>query len=222
MFDVSWHSLCCPPLFEFTMLRSANDLTDFSIAATDGDIGQVEGFCFDESQWMAHHIVLNTGGWLHARKVLIPSLSVERVDSQTRAIEMALTREEVKNCPAAAETQQHHGVAPAKLRSTKKMAGYSIAASDGAIGHLDDFIIDDETWTIRYLVVDTRNWWPGKKVMLSPRWIKRLDWKKHKVEVGLSRAQIEDSPEYDDSSVIDRDYEERLYKHYGEPGYWNG
>lgn len=108
------------------------------------------------------------------------------------------------------------------VRSTRDLQEFTLAASDGEIGHVDDFIIDDETWTIRYLVVDTRNWWPGKKVMLSPAWIRAVDWRKHRLKVELSRKEIRNSPEYDDSSIIDRDYEERLYQHYGQTGYWAG
>ena len=55
------------------------------------------------------------------------------------------------------------------------MTGYHIEATDGGIGHVKDFIIDDETWAIRYLEVDTRNWWPGKKVLVSPQWINRRE-----------------------------------------------
>jgi uncharacterized protein YrrD len=223
------------------MLRSVNDLADFSIGATDGDIGQVEGFCFDEERWNVHYIVVNTGGWLHARRVLIAPASVERVDWNTRTIEMALTREEVKNSqridrrdryswrPRRLETKKQtknssvaQVTASEHLRNTRQLGGFGLAARDGAIGHLDDFIIDDESWMIRYLVVDTRNWWPGKKVMLSPHWIKRVSWRKRNIEVELSRKQIKDSPEYDDSSLVDRDYEERLHRHYGQPGYWSG
>ena len=49
------------------------------------------------------------------------------------------------------------------LRSSHDVSGYHIHAADGEIGHVEDFIIDDETWAIRYLIIDTRNWWPGKR-----------------------------------------------------------
>jgi len=73
------------------------------------------------------------------------------------------------------------------LRSTNDVNGHDIQASDGEIGHVDDFIVDDETWAIRYLVVDTRNWWPGKKVLVSPKWIERISWDERKVFVNLDR-----------------------------------
>ena len=101
------------------------------------------------------------------------------------------------------------------LRSILEVTGYHISAEDGDIGHIDDFIIDDETWMIRYLVVDTRNWLPGKNVLVSPSWAEELDWAKSKVSVGVSRDKIKNSPEYDPSTAISPDYEERLRHHYG-------
>jgi hypothetical protein len=108
-----------------------------------------------------------------------------------------------------------------RLRSTKEVDGFYLAANDGAIGHVDDFIIDDQTWTIRYIVVDTRNWWPGKKVVISPRWITRVDWQRHKIYLDMLCNEIRNSPEYDDSSSIEREFEERLHDHYRQPGYWS-
>jgi hypothetical protein len=105
------------------------------------------------------------------------------------------------------------------LRSTHDVSGHVIQAADGEIGHVDDFIIDDETWTIRYLIIDTRNWWPGKKVLVSPQWIKRVSWRELKVFINLSRDTIRNSPEYTEESLT-RDYETRLHGHYNCQGYW--
>ena len=106
------------------------------------------------------------------------------------------------------------------LRSTHDVSGRDIEAKDGAIGHVEDFIIDDETWAIRYLVVDTRNWWPGKKVLISPKWIKRVSFGESKVFVNLSRNTIKQSPDYTDASLLNRDYESKLHRHYHRKGYW--
>jgi len=108
------------------------------------------------------------------------------------------------------------------LRSTDAVSGYHIQALDGEIGHVEDFIIDDETWAIRYLIVGTRNWWPGKKVLVSPQWIERVSWNESKVFVNLSRETIKQSPEYTAESLITRDYETGLYGHYRLEGYWTG
>jgi hypothetical protein len=106
------------------------------------------------------------------------------------------------------------------LRSTHTVSGYEIHALDGDLGHVEDFIIDDGTWTIRYLIINTGNWWPGKKFLVSPHWIKRVSRAESKVFVNLSRAAIQKSPEYTNESLPDRDYEAGLYKHYNHKGYW--
>ena len=106
------------------------------------------------------------------------------------------------------------------LRSTKAVDGYHIQTADGEIGHVEDFIIDDEMWAIRYLIIDTRNWWPGKKVLLSPKWIESISWDESKVFVKISCDAIKQSPAYIDGSMIDRDYESKLHGHYNRQGYW--
>jgi len=106
------------------------------------------------------------------------------------------------------------------LRSTHEVTGYHFHALDGEIGHVDDFIIDDDTWAIRYLVVATKNWWPGKKVLISPKWIESVSWDAREVVIGLSRESIKAAPEYTDDSLLTRDYETGLYGYYDREGYW--
>jgi hypothetical protein len=107
------------------------------------------------------------------------------------------------------------------LRSTKAITGYEIQGLDGQIGHLEDFVIDDTTWAIRYLIVATRNWWPGKRVLISPKWIDRVSWDESKVFINLSRQAIKHSPEFTEEALITRDYESGLHEHYQRPGYWD-
>ena len=107
------------------------------------------------------------------------------------------------------------------LRSTADVAGYDIEASDGSIGHVQDFIFDDESWTIRYLVVDTVNWWPGgEKVLVATQWIDRIDWELRRVFTPLTRGNVKNSPPYDETQLLDRQYEERLHDAYQRGGYW--
>ena len=106
------------------------------------------------------------------------------------------------------------------LRSTRAVTGHHLQAQDGEIGHVEDFVIDPETWAIRYLVAGTRNWWPGKTVLLSPRWIERISWSEAKVFISLTREEIKQSPGFLDDSVLDRDYETILHAYYNRPGYW--
>lgn len=108
------------------------------------------------------------------------------------------------------------------LRSSDKVSGYHILGTDDEIGHVKDFIFDDKDWAVRYLLVDTRNWWPGgKKVILGTQWIQRIDWSDSTVQTKLSREQIKNSPEYDETSTLSRDYEKDLHRYYGHQGYWD-
>jgi hypothetical protein len=107
------------------------------------------------------------------------------------------------------------------LRSAEAVSGYYVHASDGDVGHVEDFVIDDRDWAIRYMVVDTRNWLPGKKVLVAPEWIGEISWSNSTVQVSLSRRQIENSPEYDPSRPLERPYETSLYDYYGRPRYWD-
>jgi hypothetical protein len=106
------------------------------------------------------------------------------------------------------------------LRSTQVVASYQVEATDGEIGYVEDFILEDDSWTIRYLAIDTRNWLPGKKVLVSPQWISSIDWTQGEVHINLSREGLKQSPEYDNSKLISREYETQLYRHHGQTGYW--
>jgi len=106
------------------------------------------------------------------------------------------------------------------LRSTHDVVGHNIQASDGEIGHVADFVIDDESWAIRYLIVDTKNWLLGKKVLIAPKWIERISWEESKVYINLLRETILHSPEYNAEDLLTRDYEADLHKHYNRKGYW--
>ncbi|HEY5961879.1 MAG TPA: PRC-barrel domain-containing protein [Polyangiaceae bacterium] len=107
------------------------------------------------------------------------------------------------------------------LHSALEVRGYHIQGNDEAIGHVEDFVVDDETWEICYLVVDTSNWGFGKKVLIAPRWATSISWEERKVHVSLSRELIKDSPEWDATDPINREYETRLYDYYGRPTYWD-
>jgi hypothetical protein len=106
------------------------------------------------------------------------------------------------------------------LRSMEEVSGYAIRATDGDIGHVEEFIVDDATWSLRYLVVDTRRMIPGGKVLLSHEWLRSVSWPEREVVVGLPRALIKESPKYNPSEPVNREYEARLYDFYGRPHYW--
>ncbi len=106
------------------------------------------------------------------------------------------------------------------LRSCRAVTGYHIHAKDGDIGHVADFLVDDRTWAIRYLVGDTSNWWVGHQVLVAPRWIDDVSWSASKVSVDLTRQAVKDAPPYDAAAQLDRQREQALYEHYGRRAYW--
>lgn len=101
------------------------------------------------------------------------------------------------------------------LRSSVEVSGYHIAARDGEIGKVEDFVLDDSDWSIAYVAIDTRRWLPGRTVLISPAWIKAVDWSGRSITVDLDRDAIKSAPEYDPSKVITPEYEARLLGHYG-------
>ena len=244
-------------------------LKDFAIRATDGELGTIDDIYFDDETWAIRYLIVDTGGWLGKRRVLISPISVVHTDWEAKQLDVALTKRQVEHSPPIdthkSVSRQHEaayfghygypyywggpylwgpaaypaGLATPPAASTEAMAerirrestdshlrsgeavtGYNIEAADGEIGHVDGFVVDDEAWAIRYIEVATRNWLPGKKVLVSPAWIERVSWTNSEVHVGLSREAIKDAPEYVESRPINREYENRLYFHYGRPPYW--
>jgi sporulation protein YlmC with PRC-barrel domain len=100
------------------------------------------------------------------------------------------------------------------LRSAREISGYHIEASDGSIGHVKDFVVDDETWQIRYLILSTTNWWPGNTVLIAPEWASRVSWPERKIHLGMTREAIKSSPQWNPTYPIELAYEEQLYRHY--------
>ncbi len=252
------------------MLRSLNEITGKAIHATDGDIGSVSDFYFDDSTWTIRYLVADTGTWLFGRQVLISPSAFQSIDWKESKFAVNLTKQQVSTSPAV-DTQSpisrqqeedlasHYnwpvywgggyagvygsypnvagmvpvpmridadGPAPAvnepaidpSLRSTHEVVGYHIGATDGDVGHVEDFIFDETTWTLKFLVVATRNWLPGKKVLIAPEWISNVDWMAQKVKVKVSAEAIKDSPEYDHSKPLTPVYEESLRGHYEPAG----
>lgn len=101
------------------------------------------------------------------------------------------------------------------LRSVWAISKYHIHASDGEIGHVENIMIDDTDWSIRYLAVDTKNWWPGRKVLISPRSIRDISWAESLVNLDADRAMVKESPAYDESKKVDKAYEESIATYYG-------
>lgn len=112
-----------------------------------------------------------------------------------------------------AEIEQTH------LRSERAVNGYTLEAHEGEIGAVADFIFHEQSWRMDYLVIDTGRWLPGRKVLISPRWIESIDWKSSKIKAQLTREAIRNAPAYENPKMITRDYEARLFAYYGKSGY---
>jgi PRC-barrel domain len=273
------------------MLWSFNEVRGFGLRATDGDIGRVDDLLFEDATSTVRYLVVDTGGWLSSREVLIaPEALGEPDGASARAFPVGLTRAQVKDAPDVGTDRpvsrqredalrSHYGwplywnppPAPAgvpgglggasptiaywgrvhgerladrieaerhadatatppapeaasdggdpHLRSAREVVGYRIEATDGEIGHVEDLLIEGGSWTVRYVVVDTRNWWPGKQVLVAPEWMRRVDWSGKRVGVDLTRGSIKSAPAYTSPAAIDRDFDQRLYRHYGQSPY---
>jgi hypothetical protein len=121
---------------------------------------------------------------------------------------------------APAEAAKYAESTLPNLRSADAVSRYYIQAADGDLGHVEELIVDDDAWVVRYLAVDTKNWLPARKVLVSPEWIESISWTDASVAVNLTREAIKDSPEYDPNQPVNRGYEEHLYDYYGRERYW--
>jgi sporulation protein YlmC with PRC-barrel domain len=231
------------------MLRNFKDLRGYALRATDGVIGRVEDFYFDDEDWGIRYLVVNTGSWLSDRKVLISPIAVGHAGWMARRLPVALTRAQVEGSPdintSRPVSRQHEaeyfryygypyywggaglwgmGAYPGSLttegrieeelkthgthatstptsndchlRSSNAVIGHHIEATDGEIGHLEDLLIDDHTWAIRYLIVNTSKWWSGHRVLVSPDCIRDVSWSQATVSIDLTRQAVSDLPLY--------------------------
>ena len=263
------------------MLRSMKDMKNYSIGATDGIIGQVKDFYFDDIAWVIRYVVVETGTWLSSREVLVSPIAIGQPNSTDKILPALITREQVKNSPDIDTkkpiSRQHeirylgyysypnywsgNGMWDEALPSRKKMSEYVeggvvvddltdtrnprerdeearhqnddphlrsclavkkyfVHATDGDVGHVSGYLIDDETWAIRYLIVDTSNWWLGHQVLIAPQWLLDVSWLAGKVSVNLTRQAVKDAPPYDAEKHVDRNQETKIYDHYGYTRYW--
>ena len=106
------------------------------------------------------------------------------------------------------------------LRPVKNLLNYKILATDGEIGGVSDIIVDDQEMKLRYLVIDTGTWLPGKKVVLSTAWISSVVPERETVVMNIETKRIQEAPEYRPDADFSREYEERLHDYYRFPYYW--
>jgi hypothetical protein len=262
-------------------LWNTSVINGYAIAASDGQLGTVSDFLFDDASWLIRWLVVDTGNWLSGRKVLLPTSVLGHIDRAGQKFSVRLTMEQVKDSPdidtdrpvsrqmetniydyygwspywgnglftngygyvaggygyrgtagfgSLAASSQRGGrshreeqIADAQrerddphLRSVATVTGYHIHATDGEIGHVEDLLMEDADWSIHYLVVDTKNWWPAKKVLISPRSAKEISWTAKLLNLDVDRETVKGSPAYDASTTIDRAYENNFHKYYGD------
>lgn len=106
------------------------------------------------------------------------------------------------------------------LRSASEVIGYNIRVVDDSMGHVENFLFDPSAWNIRYMIIATKNFLPGKKVLIALSWIKNISWEESTVFVDLTKDQVTKSPHYDPDIPFDKEYEEKLHKHYGKDVFW--
>ncbi len=265
------------------MLRNVNDLYGFSLAASDGPIGEVRDCYFDDQSWTIRFFVVETGPWLGGRKVLLSPIAVHGLHWADKALSASVTRTQVKKSPDVdtskpvsrqheveqfgyygypyywgqgnlwsvgprpgmslagydespplpAEPQATPGFVDAQvklhrdrgddphLRSCRAIENYHIHAADGDIGHVESLLVDDEAWAIRYLVVNTSDWWLGHQMLVAPPWIADISWLDATVSVDLTRQAVKDAPPYDGKALPSREQERGLFEHYGRFGHLN-
>jgi len=232
------------------MQHSLQSMIGFSIKATDGDLGKVSEFYYDDATWTIRYMVAETGNWLMGRKVLISLVALGKPDWESKTFPVNLTCEQVKNSPdidterpvfRQHEAQLHQyyqwpqywetgyggtfGITPfplyeiavsqdasdtkrrddPNLRSSRHVTGYRIHASNGEIGHVSDFMVNDIDWTLCNLVVDTGEWLPGKKVLVPIEWITNVNWNESSVRVDRMRESVKHSPDAHPVKVADVD-----------------
>jgi hypothetical protein len=251
------------------MLRSMKDMEGYSIGATDGIIGKVRDFYFDDDAWVIRYLVVKTDDDGTRPRVLISPIAIGRPNWAEKILPVALTRAQVKNSPdidtdKPVSSQEEMGYlgyygygnywgggglwgasfypdilqggsklkppAPVArpqaahknphLRSGNAVMRYYVHASDGDIGHVQGFLVDENAWAIRYLIVNTSNWWLGHEVLIAPEWINDVYWAESKVNVNLTRAAVKSSPPYNPAEAVEREHEVKVHAHYGRDGYW--
>ena len=106
------------------------------------------------------------------------------------------------------------------LRSTLAATGLTVEAPDGEVGQIEDFIIDDQTWSVRYFIVKTSDWWPGHQVLVAPPWISKMNWGSSKIFVGIDREPFKSLEEFKSIEMLTREYEIRLHASCNRIGYW--
>ena len=226
------------------MLRSIKQFYGLKLGASDGEIGQVQDFYFDDQNWVVRYVVAETGSWLLGRQVLLSPHAFGTLQQAGKVLRVGLTRKQIEDSPSIAlhkpvsrqyeeDYYRYYGwpyywqgdglwglsgtpllemppeilpagsspagepvPAPADrhLRSTLAVNGYHIQASDGPIGHICDFVMDDQSWAIRELVIKTGHRFSGKEVEVGMDQVSGIIYDQSAVSVNLTTEAVQQSP----------------------------
>jgi hypothetical protein len=225
------------------MLQYTKDIYGNKLAASDGEIGHVKDFYFDDKNWVIRYLVADTGSWLTGRLVLVSPHAFGKLDAEKGILHLNLHKKQIEQGPSIElhkpvsrqyeiEYYRYYGwpaywdgggmwglggypvlVPPSRdevdahqklhhrddkhLQSAQAVTGYSIETSDGPIGRVNGFLVDDTSWTIRDLVVETGHWYSGREVLISPSKVDRISYENSTVTVNLTKADIQRTREND-------------------------
>lgn len=214
------------------MLHRANELLrEYRVLTADGAaVGKVSDLLFDDVAWRVCHVVVRVGG-RRSREVLLPPGAFVGPDRGEKTLRSGLTGQQVGDAPAREESgaipDANAGLGPGsrgddrRLGSVGAILGFDVEATDGGIGHVEDLLVEPDVlvepdgWRVRYVVVDTRGWLPGRKVLVSTDWVSGMGRRAREMRLDLLTDEIRSAPAWEGGSLPDRDYEVRLHGHYG-------
>lgn len=173
------------------MLHKASKMRGATVQASDGDVGTLEDLYFDDQQWRVRYLAVKTA---LGETVLLSPASV-RGPWTIAGVPVALTKDQVRDSATAVLPEDRH------LMSSRELNGCHIRATDGEIGHVDDLLIHEQSWNVRYLVLDTSNWIGGRAVVISPRLLNGVDLSDRLVNVDVARDEVRNSPMLDTIEV---------------------
>ena len=215
-------------------MRALSELQRYVMHGEDADVGRIEDVYFDDHYWVVRHLVVDTRHWLRNRRVLIPPAVVQTIDDAHRKLVVSLTRSEVERSPtidtAKPVSRQHHvslysyfgfpydWTGPAvrwdplsgwwrgdpHLRSAQAVTGYDVEGPDGRIGQAEDFVLDLESWAIRFVVVRAGHWRDAHRVLISPDTIARVSWEGRVLTVVLPETALRHAPGHPAMPTVDR------------------
>ena len=204
------------------MLRSLKQFYGLKLGATDGEIGHIKDFYFDDQNWTIRYLVADTGTWLTGRKVLISPTSLASPAVLGKVVSVGLTRKQIEDSPSIdsqktvsrqheEEYYKHFGWPPywtgsaagtigpqpereIHVRSTQAVNGYLVRMGDETIGHVSDFMMDAEGWTINQLVVKTGHRLSGKDMLIPTKQVERISYDESTIFALSSEAPAKHTP----------------------------